>query len=114
MENIENTKTEEEIAELVADALGAAGFAAASQDTGGGICCVILERAGGGEIVWGTADVNWGASVCDENGTPLPPLRTACPSGSQDVAAIVEAIKEPSIRAGAVPRSDRSASATEG
>ncbi len=51
--NTGSEKTEEEIAESVADALTAIGFSASSQDTGGGICCVVLERKDGGEIIWG-------------------------------------------------------------
>ena len=99
--NTENEKTEEEIVELVADALTTIGFSASSQDTGGGICCVILQRKGGGEIVWGTADFNWGASIIDGDGEVISSIETACPSDSHDVAAIVEAIKGPSILAGA-------------
>jgi hypothetical protein len=97
--NVENEKTEEEIAAAVADALNAIGFSASSQDTGGGICCVILQRKGGGEIVWGTADFNWGASVADADGTTTSSIATSCPSDTQDIAAIVEAIKNPSIEA---------------
>lgn len=87
--------------EAVADALQRKGLAASSQDTGGGICCVILERKGGGEIVWGTADFNWGASVVGEDGSIESSIQTACPSDSQDVEAIVKAIWDPSIEAGA-------------
>jgi hypothetical protein len=54
--------------ELVADALSTLRFSAGSQDTGGGICCVIIQRKSGEEIVWGTADVNWGACVFDDTG----------------------------------------------
>jgi len=106
MENIENQKTEGEIAGLVADALSAAGVAASSQDTGGGMCCVILDRADGGEIAWGTADSTWAASISDEDGMAVSSIETTCPSDCQDVAAIVEAIKVPSIMAGAVLRSN--------
>lgn len=100
--NTGSEKTEEEIVESLADALNAIGFSASSQDTGGGICCVILERRGGGEIVWGTADFNWGASVVDSNGQIESSLETKCPSDSQDISAIVEAIRGPSVSAGAV------------
>lgn len=100
--NTENEKTEDEIVELVADALTAIGISASSQDTGGGICCVILQRNGGGEIVWGTADFNWGASVTDADGKIESSIETNCLSDSQDIAAIVEAIRGPSIAAGAV------------
>jgi hypothetical protein len=44
--------------DAVAEALCGLGFAASSQDTGGGINGVVLEHRDGGEIVWGTADVN--------------------------------------------------------
>lgn len=102
MEDLEREKTEEEITELVADALRDDGFVASAQDTGGGICCVLLECLGGGEITWGTADFNWGAAVYGEDGTPTSSIKTECPSDTQDVAAIVRAIKQPSIKAGAV------------
>jgi hypothetical protein len=101
MEGLQNKKTDDEIVELVADALSTLGFSAASQDTGGGICCVILQRKGGGEIIWRTADVTWGASITDSDGEITSSIETKCPSGSQDVAAIVAAIKGPSIDAGA-------------
>jgi len=101
MEEIENQKTDNEMVELVADALSAPGFSASSQETGGGICCVILERKGGGEIVWGTADFNWGASIVDKDGEFISSIETTCPGDSQDVEAIVEAIKGPSIEVGA-------------
>jgi hypothetical protein len=92
----------DEIVNAVADALTGLGFAASSQDTGGGIYCVVLEHKDGGEIVWGIADVNWSASVSDADGRCDSAIKTDCPSGSQDIAAIVESIKEPSIAAGAV------------
>lgn len=99
--NTGHEKTEEEIVESVADALTALGFSAGSQDTGGGICCVVLERKGGGEIIWGTADFNWGASVVNSDGEIESSLETKCPSDSQDIAAIVEAIRGASVAAGA-------------
>jgi hypothetical protein len=103
MEETGNQKTDSEMAELVADALSALGFSASSQETGGGICCVILQRKGGGEIVWGTADFNWGADVIDADGEIKSYIETGCSSDSQDVAAIVEAIRGPSVLAGAAP-----------
>jgi hypothetical protein len=99
--DVENQKTEKEITEMVASALSNIGFSASSQQTGGGIWCVILQRKGGGEIVWGTADFNWGADVIDADGDIKSYIETGCSSDSQDVAAIVEAIKGPSILAGA-------------
>ena len=85
-----------------ADALSKLGFTASSQDTGGGIACVVLEHKEGGEIVWGTADVNWGASISDADGEYVSSIETTCPSDTQDVTAIVEAIKGPSLSNGAV------------
>ncbi len=99
---VEQELNEDEIIEVVADTLNKMGFSASSQATGGGINCVLLERKDGGEIVWGTADVNWGASINDEDGAWVSSIRTGCPSDSRNVAAIVEAIKSPSIAAGAV------------
>ena len=101
MIGFENQRTEDEIAASVADALTGMGFSASSQDTGGGICCVILQRKDGGEIIWGTADFNWGASIVDANGKVTSSITTRCSSESQDMVAIVEAIKGPSIAAGA-------------
>ena len=100
-----DTKTglsEDEIVDAVADALVRLGFAAGSQDTGGGINCVVLEHKDGGEIVWGTADVNWGAVINDENGDFVSSIASSCSSETQDIEAIVEAIKGPSLNNGAV------------
>ena len=102
MDKPENEKTEEEIVESVADALNARGFSASSQDTGGGTLCVTLARKDGGEIIWGTADLNWGASVEDADGNIISSIETQCPSDSKDIHAIVEAIKTPSVGAGAL------------
>jgi hypothetical protein len=100
MAGMKNEKSEEQIADSVADVLSTMGFSASSQDTGGGIVCIILQRKDGGELVWGTADVNWAASVVDTNGNITSSIETQCPSETQDVAAIVEAIKSASIGAG--------------
>lgn len=78
------------------------GFEASSQDTGGGINGVVLQSKHGGEIVWGRADVNWGAAISDADGEYISSITTNCPSGTQDVAAIVEAIKGPSLEWAAV------------
>jgi len=102
---LEQELNENEIVDAVADALRSQGFSASSQDTGGGINCVVLEHKDGGEIVWGTADVNWGASISDEDGGCVSSIETGCPSDSQDVTAIVEAIKGPSLASGVVVRS---------
>jgi hypothetical protein len=101
MEEQKSMKSEEEIAELVAEALTRQGLSAGAQDTGGGVCCVVIPRKDGGEIIWGTADVTWGAVVYDADGEVESSLATSCPSESQDIAAIAEAIKGPSLKAGA-------------
>jgi hypothetical protein len=105
MEEIENQKPKEDLVELVADSLEWIGFSASlclSPSLRGGDLCVVLKRNGGGEIVWGNADVNWNASIIDKNGKVESSIKTTCPSDSQDVSAIVETIKGPSIRAGAI------------
>jgi hypothetical protein len=79
--------SEDEIIEALAEALCELGLSASSQDTGGGISCVIVERKDGGEIVWGTADVTWGAAVTDEDGEQVSSITTTWPSDSQDIAA---------------------------
>jgi hypothetical protein len=99
---VELEKSEEEIMELVAAALSEEGFQAGADDTGGGIICVILQRRNGGEIVWGTADVTWGASVINAEGDVESSIETQCLSGTQDIAVVIEALKRPSINAGAV------------
>lgn len=98
----DTTLSEDEIAAAVADALTKLGLTASSQDTGGGISCVVLQHKDGGEIVWGTADVTWGAAVNGPDGEYVSSIETACPSDAQDVTAIVQAIKGPSINSGAV------------
>ena len=99
---VDQELSEDEIVDAVANALVECGIAASSQDTGGGISCVVLQHKDGGEIVWGTADVNWGASINDADGEYLSSIESACPSDTQDIAAIVRAIKDPSITNGAV------------
>jgi hypothetical protein len=94
--------TEDEVVDAVADALTGLGLVASSQDTGGGINCVVLEHKDGGEIVWGTADVNWGAAISNADGEFTSAIETTCPSDSQDVSMIAEALFESSIKNGAV------------
>jgi hypothetical protein len=94
--------TEDEIIEAVAEALSGLGLIAASQDTGGGISCVVLEQKDGGEIIWGIADVTWGAAVTDADGEQVSSIETEWPSDSQDVAATAQALRDASIRNGAV------------
>jgi hypothetical protein len=102
MNESEDLWTEEEITGMVADALNELGFAASSEDTGGGTYCVVLQRKGDGAIYWGTADVNWGAQIVNADGVTLSAIETQCPSDTQDISKIVAAIKGPSIEAGAV------------
>ena len=47
------------------------GVAVSAQDTGGGVKCVVVERAQGRDIFWGTADVNWGAMATNADGEPV-------------------------------------------
>src|SRR5437879_6564002 len=94
--------TEDEVVDAVAEALTGLVLIAASQDNGGGMNCVVLEHKDGGEIVWGTADVNWGAAISDADGEYLSAIETTCPSDSQDISAIAEALFAPSVKHGAV------------
>jgi hypothetical protein len=63
MSEVATELDEDGIVEAVATALSGLGLAATSQDTGGGISCVVLEHKDGGEICWGTADETWGAAI---------------------------------------------------
>ena len=101
MDQRDEELTEEELTEAVASALREMGLSAVSQDTGGGICCVVLSRENGGEIIWGTADSTWGASITDANDQVVSAISTTCPSGTQDVSQIAKAMRQPSIDAGA-------------
>lgn len=85
--------------ELVASALSDEGFHAGANDTGGGIVCVVLQRENGGQIVWGTADVTWGASVINADGDVESSIETKCPSSTQDIALVVETLERPSTPA---------------
>jgi hypothetical protein len=102
MDEIEAERNEEEIASRVAEVLSQIGFSASSEDTGGGTFCVVLQRHGGGEIIWGTADFTWGASVTDGGGQIVSALQTHCPSDTLEIARIAEALRPPSIEAGAI------------
>jgi hypothetical protein len=53
----------------------------------------------GGEIIWGTADVTWGATVTDGRGDVGSSISTTCPSESQDIETIAEVIRSHSIDA---------------
>jgi hypothetical protein len=89
--------------EAIAEGLRACGFDASAQDTGGGTLCVIIEQPTG-EVAWGTADVNWGSVVRDEDGEYLSAIATECPSDSGDVSAIVESLRKASLAHGIQPR----------
>ena len=94
--------TEEERAEKIADAMTCLGLEASAQDTGGGIVCIAIPRADGGEILWGTADVTWGAAITDDEGQQISSVSTEWPSDSEDITGTAKALLEPSIRNGAI------------
>lgn len=102
MSQADHKLTEEEIVNAVASALSDLGLVAASQDTGGGISCVILKHKDGGEIAWGTADVNWGASITDADGEYVSAIESSVPSDSQEIGPIAEALRDLSVKHGAV------------
>jgi hypothetical protein len=102
MNEVNRELDEDEIVEAVATALSGLGLVASSQDTGGGISCVVLRHQNGGEISWGTADKTWGAAITNANGEYVSSIETTCASDSQDVAAIAEALLGPSVKNGAV------------
>ena len=92
---------EEALVEAVAEGLKQVGFAAAAQDTGGDVLCVLIEQVGG-EETWGTADVTWGAVVTNEDGEYVSAIQTACPSDSTNMPLIVEALRDASLAHGVV------------
>jgi hypothetical protein len=94
--------TEEERAEKIAEALTALGLDASAQDTGGGIVCIVIPRANGGEVSWGTANITWGAVITNEKGQQISSIATDCPSDSEDVTATAKALLEASLRNGTV------------
>lgn len=94
--------TEEERAEKIAEALTGLGLDSSTEDTGGGIICVVIPRTDGGAIFWGTADYTWGAAILDEDGEQIASVSTDWPSDSQDIVATANALLEASLRNGAV------------
>lgn len=94
--------TEEGRTEKIAEALMGLGLDASAQDTGGGIACVVVPRADGGEIAWGTADVTWGAVITNEKGEQVSSFTTDWPSDSEDIDATARALLDASIRNGAL------------
>jgi hypothetical protein len=94
--------TEEERAEKIAEALTGLGLDASTEDTGGGIICIVIPRTNGGSIFWGTADVTWGAAVMDEDGEQTASVSIEWPSDSENIDATAKALLEASLRNGAV------------
>ena len=92
---------EEAQAEQIAEELTKLGLAAYAQDTGGGTICVAVEHKDGGEILWGTADVTWGAVITDEDGEQVSAISTQWPSDSQDISGTAQTLAEASSRGGA-------------
>jgi len=95
-------RIEEDREERIAKALTGLGLDASAQDTGGGIVCIVIPRADGGEISWGTADITWGAAITDERGRQIASISTDWHSDSEDVAGTAKALLEPSVRNGAI------------
>jgi hypothetical protein len=94
---------EEARVEAIAEGLRACGFEANAQDTGGGMLCVVIEQPNG-EVVWGTADVNWAAVVSDEDGEYVSSIETGCPSETTDVSVVVEALRKATLDNSKLPR----------
>jgi hypothetical protein len=104
MEELDEYQQEELRVEAVASALQEAGLAASSQDTGGDTLCVVVDLPNEGQIIWGTADVNWGGAIHDANGEFVSGIETECPSDTEDVATIALAIRVASLANGAIRR----------
>jgi len=102
MENPDGYQKEVIRLETIAEGLRDAGLSATTQDTGGDMLCLIVGRADHGQIVWGTADVNWGGAIEDSDGGFISGIPTDCPSDTEDVAEIVDALKQASISHGAI------------
>lgn len=94
--------TEEERAEKIAEALTGLGLNASTEDSGGGIICIVIPRTDRGAIFWGTADFTWGAAIMDEDGGQTASVSTEWPSDSENIDATAKALLEASLRNGAV------------
>jgi hypothetical protein len=94
--------TEEERAEKIAEALTGLGLEAGTEDTGGGIICIVIPRTDGGAIFWGTADVTWDAAIMDEDGEQTASVSTEWPSDAEDIDATARALLKSSLMNGAV------------
>lgn len=79
MNEVNRELGEGEIFEAVATALNGLGLVASSEDTGGGISCVVLQHRDGGEISWGTADETWGAAITNANGDYVSSIKNHLP-----------------------------------
>jgi len=97
--------TDAERAEKIAEALTGMGLDASADDTGGGIACIVIPRADGGAISWGTADFTWGAVITDVAGEHTTSISTNCPSDSEDIASTAKALLETSLKNGAIAAS---------
>lgn len=94
--------TEEERAEKIADALTALGLDASTEDTGGGIICIVVARVDGSSISWGTADTTWGAVINSEEGEQTASVKTEWPSDSDDIEGTAKILLKASLQNGAV------------
>ena len=101
MQEIDAYEQEEIRIEAVANALREGGLSASAEDTGGGTLCVIVDRVDEGQIIWGTADLNWGAAIQDADGQIVSGIQTDCPSDTEDVSVIAKVLIEHSLANGA-------------
>jgi hypothetical protein len=101
MEELDEYQKQEIRVEAVASGLRGAGLAASAQDTGGDTLCLIVDRTDAGHIVWGTADVNWGGVIEDADGEFISGIEANCPSETEDIPTIVNALREASLAHGA-------------
>ena len=92
---------EEALMEAVAEGLRKHGFAAAAQNTGGDMLCVVIEQPAG-EVTWGIADVTWGAVVTDDEGEYVSAIQSTCRSDNREIAEIVNALRDASLANGVV------------
>jgi hypothetical protein len=94
MQEIAGYEQEEIRIKALANALHEGRLSVSAEDTRGGTLCVIVDRADRGQIIWGTADVNWGAAIQDADGEIVSGIQTDCPSDTEDVSAIARVLEE--------------------
>ena len=87
------------IKEVVAEAIRRRGLEAYTQDTGGGIVCVVVEDSGLAYF-FGTAGVTSGADVTRDEES-VDSVSLGVPSDSRDAEAIADAITDAVHRRGA-------------